>query len=65
MSDKVDSPDMHKSTALRFIGNANETLDKPLDNDLLGRCMTCLLLLIVIQPTFSVNLKKLLLGNEF
>lgn len=35
MSENVLSPDMHKSTALRFLNDANEKLEKPLDKYLI------------------------------
>ena len=63
MSDNVLSPDMHKSTALRFINDANEKLEKPLDNDLLEKVYDLFASSDSDSTNFQRELEKIIVGK--
>ena len=63
MSDKVLSPDMHKSTALKFINDANEKLEKPLDRDLIEKVYDLFALSDIDSTNFQRELEKIIAGK--
>ena len=63
MSDNVLSPDMHKSTALKFINDANEDLEKPLDKDLIESVYDLFASSDSDSTNFQRELEKIIVGR--
>ena len=63
MSDNVLSPDMHKGTALKFINDANEKLEKPLDRDLIEKVYDLFALSDIDSTNFQRELEKIIAGK--
>lgn len=63
MSDNILSPDSHKSTALRFINEANQNLEKPLDNNLIEKVYDLFASSDGDTTNFQRELEKIIVGK--
>ena len=63
MSDNVLSPDMHKSTALKFLNDANEDLEKPLDMEMIERVYDLFASSNSDSTNFQRELEKIIVGK--
>lgn len=63
MSDNISSPDSHRSTALRFINEANQNLKKPLDNNLIENVYDLFASSDGDTTNFQRELEKIIVGK--